>query len=211
MTTHTYDLLGCWTSTTTPDGGLVQWTYDLAGNKTSEQSPVLREEGNVKTVFGFDFGLLTSITYPGEKPVTMDYGGYLGHATAGNAAGKLVHVDDKARVQDFAYDVNGRLARDVTTMTGPHPNKGPFTTSYDNDWLGRLATVTLPDGETVRTTTTPVDDCKRVAGRRPARAWAADRRRSRHHDDDHRHGDRTATGPPSVSPFMIADGSEPLT
>ncbi|GAB3051208.1 hypothetical protein GCM10027053_08200 [Intrasporangium mesophilum] len=149
-TTHTYDLLGRRTSTMTPDGGLVQWTYDLAGNKTSEQSPVLRESNGVHTVFGYDFGLLTSITYPDEAPITLDYGGYLGHSSAGNGAGRLVHVVDKARNQTFAYDVNGRLAKDVTTMTGPHPNKGPFTTDYDNDWLGRLATVSLPDGEVVR-------------------------------------------------------------
>ena len=164
VTTHTYDLLGRRTSTTTPDGGLVNWTYDLAGNKTSEQSPVLREEDNVRTVFGFDFGLLTSITYPDEKPVTMDYGGYLGHPTTGNAAGKMVHVEDKARIQTFGYDVNGRLAQDVTTMTGPHPNKGPFTTSYDNDWLGRLATVSLPDGETVRNDYDTGGRLKRVVG-----------------------------------------------
>ncbi|MDC5697944.1 hypothetical protein OO014_11795 [Intrasporangium calvum] len=148
-TTHTYDLLGRRTSTTTPDGGLVDWTYDLAGNKTSEQSPVLREENNVRTRFGYDFGLLTSITYPDEPPVTLDFGGYLGNPTVGNAAGRLVHVEDKARVQDFAYDANGRLAKDVTTTTGPHPNTGPFTTDYANDWLGRLATVSLPDGEVV--------------------------------------------------------------
>ena len=56
----------------------------------------------------------------------MDYGGYLGHPTTGNAAGRMVHVEDKARTQDFGYDVNGRLVRDSTTMTGPHPNTGPF-------------------------------------------------------------------------------------
>ena len=49
-------------------------------------------------------------------------------------------------------------------MTGPHPNKGPFTTSYDNDWLGRLATVSLPDGETVRNDYDTGGRLKRVVG-----------------------------------------------
>ena len=56
-------------------------------------------------------------------------------------------------------------------MTGPHPNKGPFTTTYDNDWLGRLGRVSLPDGEVVRngyesggrlTTVTGTRDCREL-------------------------------------------------
>ena len=100
----------------------------------------------------------------------------------------MVHVDDKARIQDFAYDVNGRLAQDVTTMTGPHPNTGPFTTSYDNDWLGRLATVSLPDGETVRNDYDTGGRLKRVVGTNDCtRAGPADDVGRRHRDDHHRH------------------------
>ena len=32
-------------------------------------------------------------------------------------------------------------------MHTDHPNNGPWTTRYDQDWLGRLHTVTLPDGD----------------------------------------------------------------
>ena len=175
---------------------------------------MLREEGNVRTVFGFDFGLLTSITYPGEKPVTMDYGGYLGHSTAGNAAGKMVHVEDKARVQTFGYDVNGRLAQDVTTMTGPHPNTGPFTTSYDNDWLGRLATVSLPDGETVRNDYDTGGRLKSVVGTNDCTELGpADDLGRRHRDDHHRH--RVPARRPGVEldptlPFTIRLDGEQL-
>lgn len=150
QTVHTYDRAGRRTSTATPDGGVITYGYDAAGNKTSEQSPVLRADNNSRTRFGYDFGHLTSIDYPDATPdVTFEIGGYMGTPSGDNGAGKVVSVTDAGRQQQLGYDANGRVDSEKTTMRGKHPNSGPFTTTFDYDWLGRLGSVVLPDGETV--------------------------------------------------------------
>ena len=147
---HKYDLVGQRLSTSTPDGGLVEFAYDLSGNMISKQTPVLRSQEDSEVTYRYEFGHLVSTDYPDDTPdVSFTWGGYSGVDPGDNGAGRIVEVVDAAREQKLGYDENGRVDREETTMQGRHPNRGPFTTSFDHDWLGRLASVTLPDEETV--------------------------------------------------------------
>jgi RHS repeat-associated protein len=147
---NTFDLLGQRLSTSTPDGGLTNYTYDPAGNVVAEETPRTRAltgpEGTA-ILNEYEFGHLVKTTYPDDTPdVEFTWGGY-GRTDAGdNGAGQIVGVLDGAKDQILGYDENGRADFEDTTMLGRHPNSGPWTTSYDQDWLGRLRTVTLPDG-----------------------------------------------------------------
>ena len=148
---HEYDLVGQRLSTSTPDGGLVKFGYDLAGNLTSKQTPVLRSDDADSAIsYGYEFGHLVSIDYPDDTPnVDFKWGGYPGVDKGDNGGGRVVEVEDAARHQKLGYDENGRVDQEETTMLGRHPNSGPFTTRFDSDYLGRLASVRLPDAETV--------------------------------------------------------------
>lgn len=150
LITNTYDLLGQRLSTTTPDGGKVEYAYDLAGNLVSKRTPNFPAEDTPAIAYGYEFGHLVSIDYPDGTPgVKYTWGGYSGAPSGDNGVGRITEVLDAARDQKLGYDQNGRLDNDQTTMQGKHPNRGPFTTSYDFDFLGRLANAVLPDGETV--------------------------------------------------------------
>jgi YD repeat-containing protein len=147
---HSYDLVGQRLSTTTPDGGRIEYEYDLSGNLITEQSSVLRADNDSKTHYSYEWGHLVETNYPDATPdVTFTWGGYGGVDPGDNGAGRVVGVVDAARDQMLGYDENGRVDSETTTMLGRHPNNGPWTTEFDYDFLGRLADVTLPDGETV--------------------------------------------------------------
>jgi len=147
---NTYDLLGQRLSTSTPDGGRTDYTYDPAGNMIAEQTPRTRAltgpEGT-EIIHDYEFGHLVKTTYPDDTPdVEFTWGGYGGADPGDNGAGQITGVIDGARDQTLGYDQNGRVDFEKSTMFVDHPNNGPWTTKYDQDWLGRLRTVTLPDG-----------------------------------------------------------------
>ena len=147
---NTYDLLGRRTSTSTQDGGLIEYGYDAVGNQTSKQTARQRDADDSETRYHYAFGNLTGIDHPDDTPdVSMEWGGLLGASTDDNGAGRLVGVTDAAREQVLGYDENGVLDVELTTMTDDHWKRGQVTTTFDHDWLGRLASVGYPDGETV--------------------------------------------------------------
>ncbi len=145
----TYDLLGNRLSTDTPDGGLTTWSYDAAGQQETSQTPE-QFAANTQTTYRYAFQNLVSIDYQNALPtVTLGYGGYDGVAKAGNGAGRLVAVKDSARTQQLTYDLNGQQASETTAMNDDHWTRGNVTTSFVNDYLGRLGSVTYIDGEKV--------------------------------------------------------------
>jgi len=148
-TVHRYDGLGRRLSTDTPDAGLRTTDYDPAGNVVAEVTPNLRADGT-EIRFDYEFDRLSGIDYPGAMTdVEYVYGD---PGAAENGAGRLVGVTDQARFQTLGYDALGAVARETTTMRVHNlsPNtrdKLTFTTAFDLDSFGRMATVTYPDGE----------------------------------------------------------------
>lgn len=152
-TRHTYDLVGNRTSTSTPDGGLVELTYDDAGNLIGKVDPNLRAKGQ-RTTYRYDVERLVAVDQPvGTPSVTYVWGDATAAGPAnGNGAGRIVGIGDGARLQTLRYDALGRTASDTSTMLVHNLNDAvgqrvTYTTSFTQDWLGRLGTVAYPDGE----------------------------------------------------------------
>lgn len=149
LTTHTYDGLGRRLSTETPDGGLRELSWDPAGNLVSEVTPNLRAEG-LSIDYAYDVDRLVRIDYPAGTPdVAYTYGA---PGAAGNGAGRVVALEDGARLQSLTYDALGNVAQETTTMKAHNLNpetqdKLTFTTGFTYDSFGRLDTLTYPDGE----------------------------------------------------------------
>ncbi|MGH9222291.1 MAG: SpvB/TcaC N-terminal domain-containing protein [Acidimicrobiales bacterium] len=150
-TTHTYDQFGRRVSTATPNGGLVEWRWDLASNLVTEIDANMRANG-VQTNYSYDADRLVAIDYPPGTPDVSYAWGVRG--APGNGAGRVVSVVDGARDQRFTYDPLGAVATDTSTMLVHNLNdstgsKQTYTTSFTYEAFGRLRTVTYPDGEVV--------------------------------------------------------------
>ncbi len=146
VTSHTYDLVAERLTTTTPDGGEISEEYDNLGNVVVRITPNDDPDG---TVFTYDHDRLTFIDYPGATPdVTYEYGG---PGAPGNAAGRISSIDDGVRTRTFAYDGLGYIRSQQDTMKiqqGGIANVD-FVSSMEHDGLGRLRSLTYPDGEKV--------------------------------------------------------------
>ncbi|MFF2275959.1 SpvB/TcaC N-terminal domain-containing protein [Agromyces sp. NPDC058126] len=147
-TTHTYDGVGNKLSTDTPDGGLVETWYDAEGKVIKEVSGTLREE-EVETTYHYELQNLVKIVYPEDTPdVTYTYG------TAGapdNGAGRIVEIDDAARVVTLGYDALGNTTSQLSEIKlhnwKPGDPRFQWTTEWVYDGLSRIKTMTYPDGE----------------------------------------------------------------
>jgi RHS repeat-associated protein len=153
LTSHTYDKLGRRTSTTTPDGGLVEFGFDAEGKLTSRTTPNLRPTPTTSTpiTYDYEFGKLVSIDYPGTTPdVSYEYGV---SGDLHNGAGRIVREEDGSRIVTMEYAESGAMTKQVAEMKYHDwfnsVDKDPFrwTTTWTYDGLGRMATMTYPDGE----------------------------------------------------------------
>jgi RHS repeat-associated protein len=150
-TSHAYDQFGRRVSTATPDGGLVEWSFDLAGNLVTEVDPNMRANG-VQTAYRYDADRLVAVDYPPGTPDVSYVWGERG--AAGNGAGRIVALTDGAREQKFEYDPLGAVVSETSTMLVHNLNdaigaKKTYTTSFTYEAFGRMRTVTYPDGEVV--------------------------------------------------------------
>jgi YD repeat-containing protein len=146
VTTHEYDLLGRRIATTTPDGGRVELVYDLASQVIAKVTPNLRAIGG-QINYAYDFNRLVGISYPDGTPnVTYVYGGL---GAPNNGAGRIVRVEDGARVQLREFGRLGEVVKETTTMLVHNLNDNTeerltWTTSWEFETWGRPKTVTTP-------------------------------------------------------------------
>ncbi|MEJ2746843.1 MAG: sugar-binding protein, partial [Anaerolineae bacterium] len=94
ITSHSYDMLGRRLTTNTPNAGLLEQTWDPAGNIIAVVDPVLRPLGQ-HVDYDYEFTRLVAINYPDATPdVSYTYGG---PGAVNNGAGRVIALSDGAR------------------------------------------------------------------------------------------------------------------
>ncbi len=172
-TTHGYDLGGRRISTRTPDGGLLEKRWDPASNLVAEVDENMRANNTLAT-YSYDAERLVAIDYPeGTPDVAYTWGA---KGAPGNGAGRVVAVKDGARDQELAYDAQGSVATEVTTMLVHNLNdstgqRHTYRTAFTYDSFGRLGSVTYPDGEVLTNGYDSGGRLKSVAGDKAGRRY----------------------------------------
>jgi len=142
VTTIAYDQLSRKLSMTDPDMGVWTYTYDGVDNLKSQT-----DARGVKTSFTYDaLNRLTQKSYtiptgsgiPSPGAVTYSYD----DSKTAFSKGRLTQITDGAGVSPFTYDALGRLTKETKKLDGTG-----YTIQRAYDLLGRLTTLTYPDGE----------------------------------------------------------------
>ncbi|HEV8325448.1 MAG TPA: hypothetical protein VG389_27815, partial [Myxococcota bacterium] len=143
-TTLTYDLRGLWTSMANPDTGLIELSYDAAGNVVERVEPNHRPGPGVRYTYEFD--RLVAVNYPSKTDVSYRYG-LPGEPF--NRAGRVVTVTDETGTEERFYGALGETTRTLRTVNVHAPGRDPlvFDTGFVYDSLGRMLRLDYPDGE----------------------------------------------------------------
>ena len=132
-TTYVYNGFGITTQQTSPDTGLTTYSSDNWGRMLSES----RANG-LTIAYAWDpLGRLTSRTSSGvTESLTYDEGTY--------GKGHLTRINDASGQTTFAYNGAGQLIQQIATVSGTN-----YTTSWNYDSMGRLASLIYPNGFSV--------------------------------------------------------------
>lgn len=145
VTTTVYDSLGRKISMTDPDMGTSTYVYDDAGRLTS-----VTDARGVRTRLTFDamgrttrkdFDIPAGIGVPtNQAAVVYAYD----NAAKAYSKGRLTEISDGSGASGFEYDKIGRVLSETLTMDG-----ATYTNRTTYDALGRIATLTYPNRDTV--------------------------------------------------------------
>lgn len=140
--------------------GTFTYTYDAAGNLTQSVDP------KAQTV---------NYTYDAlNRPLTEDYTGgtgtevTYGYDTCAKGIGKLCGATTTDVAINYAYDALGQIAREAKTI-----DSTTYTSLFDYDRLGNIASTTYPDGSQVLNTYNTAGLLEKVDRRAQGGAWTA--------------------------------------
>jgi RHS repeat-associated protein len=147
-TTHIeYDNLGRKSSINNPDAGLIEYTYDLAGNVKSKVTSNLKSQGK-SIIYGYKYHLLEKIQYPDSGEIIYSYG----TAGEGNSAGRIKQIVGPNFQETRQYDELGNISESSRSIKVSIPEAGikTYTTKYKIDFLGRMRQLIFEGGECVQ-------------------------------------------------------------
>lgn len=166
-TTHTYDNRDRLTQVENPDGGVVEYTYDLAGNRTSVSSRYGPETPKVVSYEYDALNRLSKVTTSanlGSEVTTYGYDAVGNLKTQGRANG----TTDR-----YTYDARNRLIQIDTVKTADESLLARFTYTLTAHGLrsGVMETINTSPAQT-RTVTYSYDQLKRLTGQQTGAASA---------------------------------------
>ncbi|HZM76517.1 MAG TPA: RHS repeat-associated core domain-containing protein [Candidatus Limnocylindrales bacterium] len=157
--TVSYNSLGWKTSMTDMDAGTWSYAYDSGGLITGQT-----DAKNQATTTAYDtLGRRSSLTYPDGSQARWFYD-EPGH---GASVGRLTRATYPGGSEDHSWDSRG-----LETSTVQCVDSVCMTTTMAYDSLGRLATLTYPDGEAVAHTYNPAGQLSTVAGYVSSMTWS---------------------------------------
>ncbi|MFC0629526.1 RHS repeat protein, partial [Kribbella deserti] len=148
-TTMEFDNFGRNTKVTSPDAGVTDFGYDLAGNLVTKKTAKLTQP----IEYDYDYTRLKKVRYPvfntgglhnTGNNVTYTYGA---PGAADNAAGRPISIIDGAGLVTMKYGPLGETTEETRTVRGNGGQIRTFTTGYQFDSWNRVLKMTYPDGE----------------------------------------------------------------
>ncbi|WP_255824442.1 RHS repeat-associated core domain-containing protein [Treponema putidum] len=139
-----YDMLGRRISLESLDMGRKEWNYDDKGRLEYENDSVLRSKlASIKYEYdGLD--RIIKIDYPFSEDVEYEYG-----VPGQKGAGEVIHKKDETGETMYSYGLLNEVKVETRTIKRGREFQKPVTAvfNYEADYLGRMQSISYPDGE----------------------------------------------------------------
>ncbi|WP_253687454.1 MULTISPECIES: RHS repeat-associated core domain-containing protein [unclassified Treponema] len=139
-----YDMLGRRISLESLDMGRKEWSYDDKGRLEYETDSVLRSKlASIKYEYdGLD--RIIKIDYPFSEDVEYEYG-----APGEKGAGEVIRKKDETGETMYSYGLLNEVKVETRTIKRGRDFQKPVTAvfNYEADYLGRMQSISYPDGE----------------------------------------------------------------
>jgi|GEM_PF-426062 len=147
---NAYDELGRLVSVVHPDAGTTNFTFDPAGNKTSEQTAVLASwSANSKINYYYDHERISNISYPLYKQNEVKYHYGNSDDKNRNANGRIKLREDGSGGIEYFYGRLGEVNKEIRTIYLNQTTVSTYISEYQYDTWQRMQSMTYPDGEIV--------------------------------------------------------------
>ncbi len=143
-----YDMMGRRVRLESPDTGIVEYEFDASGNVARKTDSVTRKRGQSIRYEYDGLNRLVKVDYPKSPDVLYTYGA---SGAEHGGAGRIIRREDESGSVSFRYGKLGETVREERTINRLTPLAPDETAvlSYESDYLGRMQSITYPDGETV--------------------------------------------------------------
>ncbi|UTD04492.1 RHS repeat-associated core domain-containing protein [Treponema denticola] len=139
-----YDMLGRRISLESLDMGRKEWNYDDKGRLEYENDSVLRSKlASIKYEYdGFD--RIVKTDYPFSEDVEYEYG-----VPGQKGAGEIIRKKDETGETKYEYGLLNEVKVETRTIKRGREFQKPVTAvfNYEADYLGRMQSISYPDGE----------------------------------------------------------------
>ena len=139
-----YDMLGRRISLESLDMGRKEWNYDDKGRLEYENDSVLRSKlASIKYEYdGLD--RIIKIDYPFSEDVEYEYG-----VPGEKGAGEVIRKKDETGETKYEYGLLNEVKVETRTIKRGREFQKPVTAvfNYEADYLGRMQSISYPDGE----------------------------------------------------------------